>query len=85
MMVAVHAYIHLSAVGHLLEIIPDDNLHEIFMKEVFDMSELNYGTATPLFIAFYVWGTTQDICTHLLNAYYLNRKCHIIKLLSQWV
>ena len=65
-MVMIHALIHIGAVGHLFNLIPT----ELF-QAVFEMGELDFNNKYIPFILFYVWGTTQDICTHLLNCYYL--------------
>merc|ERR1712083_239528 len=77
LMVAIHAMVHLSAVGHLLQILPTK-----LFNDVFEMGELDYGSKIPPHIVFYVWGTTQDICNHLLNAYHLNRDTHLVRLLG---
>ena len=76
-MVAVHALVHLNAVIHLLQITPSK-----LFDDVFEMGELDYGLKAPPMIVLYVLGTTQDICTHLLNAYYLNERGHPVRLLG---
>ena len=76
-MVAIHALVHLNAVIHLLQITPSK-----LFDDVFEMGELDYDMKTPAIIVLYGLGTTQDICNHLVNAYYLSENSHPVRLLG---
>eukprot|EP01083_Nonionella_stella_P007460 21568_1 len=68
LMVVVHALVHIPAGLHLYGIMPTK-----MYADIFEMGELNYNDKSCLIIVIYVWGTTQDLLTHLINAYYLIR------------
>eukprot|EP01084_Bolivina_argentea_P129600 228878_1 len=65
-MIIVHALIHIGAVSHLFSIIRTK-----IYGDIFEMGELDFNNKAVAVIVFYIWGTTQDICTHLLDVYYL--------------
>eukprot|EP01083_Nonionella_stella_P041190 111696_1 len=59
-----HAFIHIPAVLHLLAILPTT-----LYLHIFEMGELNFNNKPAATIVFYIYGTTLDISTHLLNLY----------------
>eukprot|EP01084_Bolivina_argentea_P059567 108801_1 len=65
-MVLVHSLIHIGAAFHLFSV-QRTNLY----SDIFAMGELDFNDKKTAVIVFYIYGTTQDICTHGLNLYHL--------------
>lgn len=66
-LVALHAGVHVMAISQLLTGYPS------FFVYAFEMAELRFAHQEAFSVMFYVLGTVQDIATHALNAYFLQR------------